>query len=86
MLLFLGHRGARIPGSRNPGRSRFGYSLLTKSKGRQVSGGEMRNEFVSLRPPAGSLGTSVSKIVFKVPKILPHLYKENVEQRWLGTC
>ena len=49
-------------------------SLLTKSKGKEMSGGEARKTFISVRPTPGRQRTNVSKTVSKVPKILPGLY------------
>ena len=59
---------------------------LAKSKGRETSGCETRKEFISVRPTPGRQQTSVSKTVYKMVKILPGFYKENVGQRWVGTC
>ena len=63
-----------------------GHWPLTKSKGRETSGGETRKEFISGRPIPGRHRTSVSKAVSHVPKTLPILCKENAGQRLEGTC
>lgn len=68
-----GHRGARVPGSRGPnlGPVQIWPLVLTKSEGREMSGGEIRKEFSSVRPTLGRLRTGVSKIVSKVPNYFP---------------
>lgn len=67
--------------SRTPKQTRFGHSPLTKPKGGGTSVGETRTGLVSERPTRGRQWTSISKIVSKVLKILPGLYKETVGQR-----
>lgn len=57
---------------------RFGHPPPT-----ETSGGERRKEFISVWPTPGD---NISKPVSKVLKLLLGLYKENVGQRWMGTC
>ena len=45
---------------------RFGHSLLTKSEGRETSGGDIRKEFISVRPTQGGQQTNVSNYVRKI--------------------
>ena len=77
----------RAPGFKQ---TRFDHSVLTKSKGREMRGGETRKECILVKPPSGRPRTSISRTVPNVPKIFPGLYKENVRQssvgmyRWAG--
>lgn len=61
-------------------------SRLTKSKGRETSDGEMRKEFISVRPIPGTQQTSISKTVSNALQILPGLQEENMRQKSVGTC
>lgn len=61
-----------------PKKTRSGHSPLTKSKGRETSGGETRT--------LGRRWTDVSKTVCKVLTILAVLAKQNVGHRSVGTC
>lgn len=56
-----------------PEQTRFSHSPLTKSKGRKMNGGETRKEFISVRSALEREQTSISKIVSKMPKVLPGL-------------
>ena len=55
--------GARALGSDDPKQSRLGHLPLTKSKGRETSGGETGKEFISVRPTLGTQLTDVSKTI-----------------------
>ena len=56
--------------------TRFGHHLLTKSKGREMSGGAKRKEFVSARPrPTYNIRKTV-----QVRKIRAGLYKVDVSK------
>lgn len=39
-----------------------------------------------MRPVPGRQWTSISKTVSEVLKVIPGLSKENMGQRWVGTC
>lgn len=54
-----------------PKQTSFSPSVLTKSKGRETSGGKTRKDFISVRPTQGRQQTSVSTTVPKMLKILP---------------
>lgn len=62
-------RRARAPGSRDPKQTSCGHWPLTKPKGRETSGGEIRNKCISVRPTLRRQWTSVSKAVSKMLKI-----------------
>lgn len=74
-------QGARTPGSRGPLQT-GSHLVLTKSKGGEMSGGETREGFISVRPTPVRQWTSVSNTVFKMPS---GLYKKNVGQRAVGS-
>ena len=59
---------------------------LTKSKGRETSGGEIGKKLLFNEANTERQWISVPKAISKVLKILLGLYKENVGQRWVGTC
>ena len=54
-----------------PNRPGSAHLPLTKSKGRESSGGNTRKEFISVRPTLGRQLASVPKAVSKVLKIHP---------------
>ena len=64
---------------------RLGHLLLIKSKGRETRGGETTKEFISVGPTLGRQWTNISKMFFKVLKILLSSQKKNVDQRLVGT-
>ena len=52
--LQLARRGASAAACGNPKQTRFGLLPLTKSTGRDISGGEIRKEFISATPTAAA--------------------------------
>lgn len=69
-----------------PKQSRIGQSQLTKSKGREVCGGEASKEFISERATLGRQRTNISETVSKVPEILLGLYGIRKTRAVVGTC
>ena len=51
--LYPGHANARAPDIGGSKQNRFGHVLLTKSKGKRMSGGEIRKGVISVRPMLG---------------------------------
>lgn len=78
-----GAQGARVPGPRDPKKTRSGHTPLTNSKGQETAGGDKRKELISGRLISGRQWTDVSKAVSEVLKILVGLSNQNVGQRWV---
>lgn len=53
---------ARAPGFGGPQETRLSHSLLTKSRGREMSGGDTRKEFSSLSPTQESSGLVAQRL------------------------
>lgn len=60
----------------SPKPTRCSHSPLIKPKGPETSGGEVGEEFISMRPTPGRPQTNGSKAVSEMPKIFPALYEE----------
>lgn len=69
----------------SPKHTRLGHPLLTKFKGREMSGGENKG-FTAGRPPLGRQWTSIPKTVSQVLTVRLGLCEDNVGQRPVRTC
>lgn len=73
-----GAQDPRAPGHWRSQMDQVQPLVASKSRGRVMSGGGKRGEFVLVWPTPGRQWTSVTEAVSKVLKILPGLYEENV--------
>lgn len=77
---YTGVQENRAPGGPQPTRS-----LLTTSKGRGMSGGETRKEFISVKPTPGRQWTGVSKTVLQSAENTFRFIRKMGGQQWVGT-